>query len=491
MAPSREAPPCDQILDVEAMRAAEAALIAGGISADELMQRAGRGVADYVWRMAAGRPVTVLAGVGNNGGDGYVIAEAIRVLYAPIGGSVAVVASGAPQTETARRAAALYHGDVLDRHAERSGAVMVDALFGSGLTRPLSPEDAALLARLAARHPHRIAVDVPSGVVSDTGVVLNPQVPQYDLTVALGAWKYAHMLMPAVAHMGALRLVGIGVAPVAHAGQVLRRPRAIRPPAADAHKYTRGCLTVIAGAMPGAAVLAARAAQGAGAGYVRVASERPIGAPADIVNGAMLLAEDERNTALLVGPGMGKDSAGEARLNAAFDASILRNMPMVLDADALVLLKPRHVVGRPGMMTQRPGALIATPHEGELATMEGVFGLKGKTVDGANKIARALALAEKTGAVIVAKGPDTIIASPQGQWLAAPRGTAWLSTAGTGDVLAGVIASRLACGMPAFAAAAQGVWLHAEAARQAGVAFSASKLAETIPSALALCMAPA
>lgn len=462
----------DQILTVAQMRAAEDALIAGGISVDELMQRAGRGAADYVWRLAAGRSVTVLCGPGNNGGDGYVIAEAIRER----GGQAVVIAAAEPATEAARNARAQFGGEVLASDADPHGDVLVDCLFGSGLSRPLSPDQMALLARLCVSHRHRIAIDLPSGVESDSGALLNADLPSFDLTVALGAWKFAHFLMPACAKMGEARLVGIGVAPIAAAAQRIARPH-LQAPAADAHKYNRGLLAVVAGAMPGAALMAARAAQGAGAGYVKLFAETvPVGAPADLVIDTGLLSEvltDDRNRAILVGPGLGRDGRARERLAIALADPV----PVVLDADALVLLGARQLAGR-------SAATIATPHEGELAALERTFACAGT----GSRIDRALALAQASSVIVVAKGPDTVIATPDSRIACATRASTWLSTAGTGDVLAGTIASRLAAGVEPFAAACEGVWLHGEAARHCTPPFTASELARAIPQAYAACL---
>ena len=472
----------DQILSVAAMRGAEEALIAGGSSVETLMDVAGRGAADFVWRVAAGRRVTVLTGPGNNGGDGWVIAETLRERGVP----VVVLAACEPKTDAARHARAAYGGAVLGRDDAASGDVLVDCLFGSGLTRPLEVGDAALLVRLAAAHPHRVAIDVPSGVESDSGACLNEGLPSYHLTVALGAWKYAHFLMPAAARMGALRLVGIGCAAVPGAAWVLARP-VLRVPAADAHKYARGLLAVVAGAMPGAALLAARAAQGAGAGYVKLLAPDeflagvPGGLSADLVLELGDLSgrlADARLSALLVGPGLGRDVSARARLKAVLAAG----RPTVLDADALMLLTPEML---PPEMLKGRGGMIATPHEGELAVLERAFGLMAE----GSKRTRAVALARATGMVIVAKGPDTVIAGPatvgEVPVVCAPRGSSWLSTAGTGDVLAGCIASRLACGAEPFAAACEGVWLHSQAARRTPGPFSASALAEAVSGAYA------
>lgn len=461
----------DPILSVAQMRAAEDALIEAGDTVDTLMQRAGRGAAAWVWRMAAHRPVTVLCGPGNNGGDGYVIAEALREW----GGPVKVIAAEDPRTDAARNARILYKGEVLPSDADVVGEVLVDCLFGSGLTRPLSADHSALLARLAASHRHAIAVDVPSGVQSDTGLLLSAGLPRFDLSIALGAWKFAHFLMPASGIMGRLRLVGIGVAPVAEAAHVLERPR-IAAPAADSHKYRRGLLAVVGGAMPGAALLAARAAQGAGAGYIKLLANGVEGGPADIVVDGARLAEaiaDTRIAAALIGPGLGRDTEARERLATVLAA----NMSAVLDADALVLL------GRQ-MLSEHSSPLIATPHDGEFAALERAF----ECVGAGSKPERTTALARASGMVIVAKGPDTVIAASDGRMACAPRVSSWLSTAGTGDVLAGAIASRLACGDDAFAAASTGVWLHGEAARRCPPAFSAGHLARAIPAALGACL---
>jgi hydroxyethylthiazole kinase-like uncharacterized protein yjeF len=459
-----------QILTVAQMRAAEGTLIEAGSSVEALMDRAGRGAAEWIWRIAGRQRVTVLCGPGNNGGDGYVIAQALHER----GGDVAVIAAYAPRTAAARDARQRFTGEVLDRDALAHGEVYVDCLFGVGLTRPLDPQDSALIARLSAAHHLSVAVDVPSGVNSDTGARLGePQAS--DLTLALGAWKPAHALMPASAQMGALRLVEIGIGPVAQAAQFVTRP-SLRAPAPDAHKYERGLLAVVGGAMPGASVLAATAAQGCGAGYVRLLSATPSAVPEDIVQVTGPLADalaDGRIDALLVGPGLGRDADARARLDLALSAKT----SVVVDADALMLLTPQHT-------KERTAPTIATPHAGELATLERTFGCDGT----GSKIERAVALAQTSGMIIVAKGPDTVIAAPDGRVACAPRASSWLSIAGTGDVLAGTIASRLATGTEPFAAACEGVWLHGEAARLCPPAFTAGTLARTLPRALESCL---
>jgi len=451
-------PAPEQILAVAQMRAAEQALVDAGATVEGLMEQAGTGAAEWVWRLAAGRPVTVLCGPGNNGGDGYVIARELARRGAP----VTVVAPLEPRTDAAGAARAAYSGPLA---ATSHGGVLVDALFGSGLTRPLEPVHAALLADLARHHGQRVAIDLPSGIDSDRGTPLTDGLPAYDLTLALGAWKYAHWLLPAAATMGARRLVPIGVAPVAGAAQVLARPHLTRP-APDAHKYTRGLVAVVGGAMPGAAALAAESAARGGAGYVRLSSPRPVPASHAIVQ--QRAPDFAKARAVLVGPGLGRDMGAWQLLEQALTAGV----PAVVDADALWMLSD---MGLGGMA----GPAIVTPHEGEFAHVYGD--------DAGNKVERTRSAAAGTGSVIVHKGPDTVIAAPDGRAVIAPAASPWLSTAGTGDVLAGLCAARLAVGGDPFAAACEAVWLHGEAARLAGAGFVADDLVAQLPAALAAC----
>ncbi|WP_338245200.1 NAD(P)H-hydrate epimerase [Aurantiacibacter hainanensis] len=458
-----EAP--NQILTAGQMQKAEQALIDRGETVESLMERAGAGAADWIWRLAAGRPVTVLCGPGNNGGDGYVIA---RVL-AERGLDVSLVAPIPPKTDAAKTARAKWGGEPVDT---AGGGVFVDCLFGTGLGRPL---DAKLLDRLnglARTHDLCVAVDMPSGIDSDTGRQLNDELPSYDLTIALGAWKRAHWLMPASGMMGARRLFDIGVGAVEDAVQMARRPR-IEEPAPDSHKYSRGLAGIVGGAMPGAAMLASTAAQHAGAGYVKLAAPHSHPAlPADIVldesGDACALLNDDRVGALLIGPGLGQDDAARRRL-----LDTLRvGLPLVLDADALSLLRPE-------MEIIAADKVLATPHEGELDRLCGAFGIVAGT-----KLDKAQALHESSGMTILAKGPDNILVGTQGTRLFPPT-SPWLSTAGTGDVLAGMCTARMATGRDPFTAAEEAVQLHAEAASLAGPSFTASELVDALPRAYA------
>lgn len=458
-----------QVLTAEQMRAAEQALFDAGTSVSELMEVAAGGAAEWIRRVAARRAVTVLCGPGNNGGDGYVIARRLR----EAGNAVRVIAPLAPATEAARAARERWGGAVLAADDGAPGEVFVDCLFGSGLARALSGEHAALLGALAARHRLRVAVDLPSGIATDSGAALNEGLPDYHLTLALGAWKFAHWSLPGWLAMGQLRLVPIGIAAVPGAAQLVGRPRIAAPPA-DSHKYRRGLLAVVAGEMPGAGLLAAAAAQRAGAGYVKLLGEAQAGVPPELVQESAPPGEalaDARIAAVLVGPGLGRGEGARGRLAAALGTG----HPLVLDADALVLLDPA--------MLPQGVPILATPHDGELETLCRSFG-----VNGENRRERALALARKSGMVVLAKGPDSLVAAPDGRLALAPPAPSWLSVAGTGDVLAGIAASRMAAGGDPFTAACEAVWLHGEAARRAGAAFTPSQLAERVADALAACL---
>ncbi len=458
-----------QILTIEQMKAAEQALIDAGDTVSTLMERAGRGAAEWIWRIAAGRSVTVLCGPGNNGGDGYVIA---RVL-AERGLKVSVVAPLTPKTAAARAAKAAWGGEPVKT---AKGGVFVDCLFGSGMARVIDPELETQLCDLAAAHENCIAVDVPSGIDCDSGEVLNDTLPIHDLTIALGAWKFAHWMMPAMQLMGERRLVDIGVPQSWETAQLAFRPL-LAEPEPEAHKYSRGMLAVIGGEMPGAAILAASAAMRGGAGYVKLfalpnadgADPGPVPPELVVVTDSLdELLSDERLCALLVGPGLGRSK--EARDRLAFVLGC--DLPTVCDADALHLLTP-------DMLEGRLSPLVVTPHLGELDALGHTFGSVGL-----DRIEQVSDLAEAIEGVVVAKGPDTMIGAPATPITIMPPGTSWLSAAGTGDVLAGLIASRMAVGMESpVGIALEGCWLHREAARLAGPAFAAGDLIRHIPEA--------
>ena len=241
-----------QILTTAQMRVAEQAIFEAGTSEFDLMQLAAQRAAEWISRIAACRAVTVLCGPGNNGGDGYVIAALLR----QSGHDVQVIAPNAPETDTATKAQKVWNAPVQTSGSEPAGEILVDCLFGSGLSRPLSGELALLLRDLADRHALAIAVDVPSGIASDTGALLNDRLPDFDVTLALGAWKFAHWVSPGRRKMGRQRLVPLGLDAVENAAIAIAPPK-LTAPSYEVHKYTRGLAAIVGGAMPGASQLAA------------------------------------------------------------------------------------------------------------------------------------------------------------------------------------------------------------------------------------------
>ena len=453
------APAPRAMLTGAAMRAAEEAAMATGISVHELMERAGAAVAEAAWRFAATPPALILCGPGNNGGDGYVAARhlAARGLH------VRVAASDEPRTDAARVARAGWHGQVETLAEARAAPLLIDCLYGTGLRRGLEEAESSRLIDLAGAAKLRIAVDLPSGIASDDGALLSP-VPDYALTVALGALKPAHRLQPAARHMGRVVVADIGLGPLATDLVEIARPQ-LPAPGPDDHKYVRGLVAVVGGAMPGAALLAAGAAQRL-AGYVMLGSGGAGGALALVHRDAL---DDRRIGAVLVGPGLGRDAAGAGRL----DAALRSGHPLVIDADGLVLL------GAPERARALPHIPVLTPHEGEFARLFGP--LPGSKVD------RARAAAVRANAVVVLKGADSVVAHPDGRAAIAPPAPAWLASAGTGDVLAGIVAA-LRCRHDPFEAACAGLWLHGEAARRAGAGLIADDLLRHIAPALAQCL---
>lgn len=447
------------VLTAAEMRAAERAAMVGDVTEATLTDRAGEAIAQAVARLAAGREILVLCGPGNNGGDGYITAT----LLLRQGLSVRVAASEPPRSDGARRAAALWEGPVEALDRVDPAPVVVDAIFGTGLSRPPATMVQDALSRLGSAAWLRIAVDFPTGVATDTGQALG-EVPRFDVTLALGAVKPSHLLQPAASLMGQVRLLDIGVA-VGLQVRVLQRP-SLPEPDATSHKYSRGMVAVVAGSMSGASELAALAALRAGAGYVlHLASGGSNGpaAPHAIVRRdytADALAED-RIGAVVIGPGLGRDDDALARVEAA----LASGRPLVIDGDALRLVKVE-------ALAAHDGPKILTPHGGEFTH------LFGEVTD--DKLTATRRAADRSGAIVVHKGADTVIAAPDGRAILCPEASPWLSTAGTGDVLAGAIGAMLAAGLDPLVAAEAGVWLHAQAAQTCGKAFIADDLADAL-----------
>lgn len=451
------------ILTAAEMRAAEAAAIAAGTPVEALMDRAGTAAAEAVWRYAGALPTLVLCGPGNNGGDGYVIALRLQERGIP----VRVAAAGEPRTPAAAAARARWTGPLEDLASAPPAPVLVDALFGTGLTRGLDESLAQRLARLAAAARVRVAVDLPSGVATDDGRILSP-VPDFDLTVTFATLKPSHRLQPAARHMARVVVADIGIAAESRL-TALERP-GIRAPGPDDHKYSRGKVIVVGGEMPGAAALAAIAAARAGAGYVTL-----VGGSGTVPNAIVRADElddqlhDARVGCVVVGPGLGRSAEAWEKLRRALATA----HPIVLDGDALWLLAER------GMPSVTAAPLVATPHAGEFRHLFG---------DGGSKVDAARAAAARHGMTIVYKGADTVLAARDGRAAIAGADSHWLATAGTGDVLAGVVAARVASGMEPFEAASAAVWLHGRAAELAGPGLIADDLLAALPTALAECL---
>jgi hydroxyethylthiazole kinase-like uncharacterized protein yjeF len=453
------------VLTAAEMRAAEDRAMAAGTDVETLMVRAGAGVAEAAYQFGGGLDALVLCGPGNNGGDGYVIAQVLQQR----GINVRVAALGEPKTKAARGARSAWGGPIESLEDAAPAPVLIDALFGTGLTRGLEQPFADALARLAAEAMLRIAVDLPSGVATDSGAILSP-VPDFDMTVALGALKPSHLLQPAARHMGRLVVADIGLGLIEAPTTLITRPK-LSVPATDAHKYSRGAVGVIAGSMWGAAVLTASGAQKAGAGSVTLSGVAHRGSASLIRKTEEAILADDRLGALVLGPGLGRDKDAEQRLSRVLGSKC----PLVLDADALTLIGP--AIARIKRLRFPP---ILTPHEGEFQRLFG-------DMPGC-KIERARAAALKASAIVLYKGPDTVIAAPDGRVALAMPGPSWLASAGTGDVLAGVVAAMLAQGLDPFLAAQAAVWLHAEAARRAGPALIADDLVAHLSGAVAACL---
>jgi hydroxyethylthiazole kinase-like uncharacterized protein yjeF len=446
------------ILTAERMRAAEQAAIDAGTPVETLMERAGAALAEATVRFGAPLPVLILCGPGNNGGDGYVAARHL----ADRGIRVRVAALGDPKSDAAKWARSKFNGEVEQLGAETGRApILIDCLFGTGLKKALQPDLVEQLLRLSTDASVCIACDLPSGAESDSGELLN-DVPGFGLTVTFGALKPAHRLMPAMHKCGRVVLADIGLA-IDTAWREIGRPDL--PPLDPAgHKYSRGLVHALAGKMPGAIALSAVAAARSGAGYVRVSTSRAIdGLPSAIVQTDTAILDDPRIGCILVGPGMGE-------IPQLLTLALTARAPKVIDADA---------IGQVGDAERLRGQdAILTPHSGEFVRLFGE--LPG------NKAEQALEAACRSGAVVVYKGPDTVVASPDGRIGFAPPAPAWLASAGTGDVLAGMIAALRARGLEAFEAACAAVWLHGRAAEIAGPHMIADDLAAAIPTALDL-----
>jgi hydroxyethylthiazole kinase-like uncharacterized protein yjeF len=485
-----------ELLTTAEMAQADRLTIAAGTSGIELMENAGRAVADVVVaRHGAAVPVAVVAGPGNNGGDGFAAARvlrergyAVRLLLAGDAGRL---------KGDAALAAGRWNGPLEPASpAGVAGAgVLIDALFGAGLDRPVDGAARAMIEAINASGAKIYAVDLPSGINGTSGAVLGAAVKAAE-TITFFRRKIGHLLLPGRLHCGTVHVADIGIGE-----DVLRqvKPQTCRNvpalwaksfpiPRVDGHKYGRGHAVVVSGgiASTGAARLAARGALRAGAGLVTIASPRAalaVNAATSLavmvspVDGAAELTafmSDHRRNVVVLGPGGGVGREMQDRVLAALAAE----RAVVLDADALTSFcqQPQGLLAAIRAHPERTAVL--TPHAGEFSRL--FHALPGIS-QAESKLQQACQAAAQSGAIVLLKGPDTVVAAPDGRAAIADNAPPWLASAGSGDVLAGLVAGLLAQGMPCFEAAAAAVWLHGEAGSEAGPGLISEDLPEMLP----------
>lgn len=498
----------DPLLTTAEMGEADRLTIAGGTPGAVLMENAGRAVADLVARRdPPGSRVVVVAGPGNNGGDGFVTARHLSERGYRV--TVALVGSHEKLKGDAAAAAARWSGPTIaaDPAALAGAHVVVDALFGAGLDRPVEGLPKAMIeAMLAARDAGAavVAVDLPSGVNGTTGAVMGVAV-RADDSVTFFRGKPGHWLLPGRLRCGRLHVVDIGI-PASVLATI--RPRAVLngpavwgaklpSPAAAGHKYGRGHAVVVSGgaSTTGAARLSARAALRAGAGLVTLASPSDalaVNAATNLavmvraVDGAAALSAflaDERFNAVALGPGLG---VGQDTRDLVL-AALAGRRAVVLDADALTSFADDPVALFAAIAAHPAGGVVLTPHEGEFARL---FGRFDEVRNAGSKLLRAHAGARLAHAVVLLKGADTVIADLDGRTAINANAPPDLATAGAGDVLTGLVTGLSAQGMTAFDAAAAAAWLHAEAARVVGTGLIAEDLSEAMPAMYASVRTP-
>ena len=510
-----------EILTPEQMVRADQATIDGGLPGYQLMEAAGQAVAEQAIDLlaettgsGASGMVCILCGPGNNGGDGFVAAQ----LLEEEGWSVILGCSvGAEDLSGDAAIAAQEWGDeiyALSPRLWQDADLVIDALFGAGLARPVTGELADLIDALNKSELPVVAVDLPSGVNGSSGHVGGAAV-RADRTVTFFRKKPGHLLYPGKALCGKLTCADIGIEadalefsgfcalendPALWYGNW---PEALKPidqidtgRLAD-HKFHRGhCLVLSGGAThSGAARLAARGALRAGAGLVTLAA--PPGAAAFVagqvtaimvepVQDAEALAEvlaKRRYDVLVAGPALGVREERAALVTAALE----RDVALLLDADALSLIAEQIDAGEGDVSmlrdsaAARAGRLVLTPHEGEFARLFPDLSHRVREEKGLSKLDCALMAAERSGAVVVLKGADSVIAGPDGQAVIHSQGVPYLATAGSGDVLVGIIAGLMAQGMPTLEAACAGVWLHGRAGLLLGPGLISEDLPEILP----------
>ena len=490
------------VLSVAEMTRADAAAIQAGISGEALMAAAGAAVADEVLRRFPAGAVAVLCGPGNNGGDGFVAARVLRERGRQV--RVALLGARDGLKGDAALHARRWTGPIepLEIAVLDGAGVVVDALFGAGLSRPLEGAALDVVRDINRRALPCVAVDVPSGVFGDTGQVLGGEAgaaPRSQATVTFFRKKPAHLLLPGRGLCGDVVVAQIGIGPGVLAA-IEPRCHENAPalwqarfpwPQPEGHKYRRGHAVIIGGGtMTGAGRLAARAAARVGAGLVTaaapsaalpvyaLAAHAVILAKLDDAHDFARLMDDPRRNAVLLGPGAGADQLTRMRVTAALGAG----KRCVIDADALTVFAddPEHLCRAVRRTGGEGTAALLTPHDGEFARL--FPDLAKAHAD--DKLGRARAAAARSGATVLLKGNDTVIAAPDGRAAINSNAPPELATAGAGDVLAGLAVGLLAQGLEAFDAACAAAWLHGEAAASFGPGLIADDLVECLPAAL-------
>jgi len=482
-----------ELLTADEMGRADHLTIESGVPALTLMENAGRAVAeDVARRFPDAGMVAVLCGPGNNGGDGFVAARHLLER----GYKVRLGFNGDPERlpPDAAANARRYPGprEPLSAALLAGIDVVVDALFGAGLARPIEGAYAAMIEAINASGLPVVAVDVPSGVDGTSGAVRGVAVNALS-TVTFFRPKPGHLLLPGRHHCGEVSVADIGIPasvldtidPKTFANEPLLWLPRFPWPAPDGHKYSRGHAVVVSGPLysTGAARLAARGALRVGAGLVTVASPRDalsvnassltaiMVREADDARALESLLSDRRKNAILVGPGVGVGPRTKAMVLAALAAAAT----VVLDADAITSFadEPDKLFTA---IKARKAPAVLTPHDGEFARLF-------SDIEG-SKLDRARQASARSGATILLKGADTVVAVPDGMASINATTSPWLATAGTGDVLAGMVLGLLAQKMPPFEAASAAVWLHGQAASDFGPGLIAEDVPETLPKVL-------
>jgi NAD(P)H-hydrate epimerase len=464
----------------EADRAAEAA----GASGAAMMEAAGGAVAVAIGERWPIAPVTVLCGPGNNGGDGFVVARHLGAAGWPV--KVALLGAREKLSGDAARAASLWKDDVAPFTPDSldGAGVVVDAMFGAGLSRPLDGQAVILVGAMKSCRVPICAVDVPSGLDGATGLVRGAAASA-DLTVTFFRKKPGHLLYPGRALCGDIVVADIGT-PVSVLDAIGPNTWENGPelwldgypwPEPESYKYKRGEVLVLGGeAITGASRMTAAAASRAGAGMVTLAAPKPVWSiyATSLTNaivhsfegasGWQALLADKRRNVIAIGPGAGVGAPTRQYVVAA----LATRRATVLDADALTSFAeaPEDLFGA------IDGPCVMTPHAGEFMRL---FHFEG------DKLERTRAAAKQSGAVVVLKGPDTVIAAPDGRAIINSNAPAQLATGGSGDVLTGFVAALMAQGMAPFEAAAAGVWLHGAAATEFGLGLVAEDLPNALP----------